>query len=72
MINNPAIQQAIRPGGDISAVQRILRDAHMGMDRALVDLVSNGRITADDARNEALDVENFDYLLNHLFPNLTH
>ena len=66
MINNPAMQQAIRPDGDITSIQRILRDEQRGMDRVLVELVRNGRITADDARNEALDVENFDYLLKHL------
>ena len=63
MINKPVVQQWIRPGGDISGISRMLRDEARGMDRVLVNLVKQGRITAEAGRSEALDIAHFDDLL---------
>ena len=63
MINKPVTQQWIRPGGDISGISRMLRDEARGMDRVLVNLVKNGKITAEAGRSEALDIAHFNDLL---------
>ena len=66
MINRPAIQQFIRPDGEIGAIQRLLRDEHKGMDRVLLDMVIKGQISVDSARNEALDIDHLNNLLERL------
>ena len=63
MINRPVTQQWIRPGGDISGISRMLRDEAKGMDRVLVNLVKQGKITAEAGRSEALDIAHYDDLL---------
>lgn len=66
MLSNPATQQAIRPGGDLGAIQRMLRDEHKGMDQMLAKLTLDGHITIHDASSEALDLDHFNYLLNNI------
>lgn len=63
MINKPVTQKWIRPGGDISGISRMLRDEARGMDRVLVNLVRQGKITAEAGRSEALDIAHFNDLL---------
>ena len=63
MINKPAYQMAIRPGGDISNIQRMLRDEAKGMDRVLAEMHMANKISRESARNEALDAAHFDDLL---------
>lgn len=63
MINKPAYQHAIRPGGDISNIQRMLRDEAKGMDRVLAEMHMANKISREAARNEALDAAHFDDLI---------
>lgn len=65
MLTNPAIQAYIRPGGDITGIQRHLRDSHAGMDNILLNLVLQGKISADSGRNAALDIDHFEFLLEN-------
>lgn len=65
MESSNALRQYIKPGGDMSRIRTRLHDQHDSMDSALLAAVNAGRITLEDARAEAVELEEFDRLVGH-------
>lgn len=66
MIGNPAVRNIIREGKthQLDAVIQTSADLGMqSMDRTLANLVKNGTVTYDDARDYSVDVAEFDRLI---------
>lgn len=66
MIGNPAVRNIIREGKTHQLDAAIQTSAELGMqtmDRTLANLVKNGTVTYDDARDYAVDVAEFDRLI---------
>lgn len=55
MIVDPNTLPSIRPGGDLSHLQAKIADSPYSLERSLAHLVADGKISADDALNEAGD-----------------